>query len=129
MMAGINYSWMRATAIARRSWVLPSAALAIVLDLCTSPADSAQWYTINERRGECERANRTDYPSPDDYVDYLQKQNQYRSRDVSRDFAGRPEAVTVTDTSNHQMTFYADDDSCQQALRRQHRVGGSRQVR
>ncbi len=111
------------------TWVPPAAAFAILLGLCTMPANGAQWYTINGTKGECERAGRTDYPSPDDYIEYLQKQNRYRSREVSRDFAERPRAVTVTDTSSHQMTFYADDDACQQALRRQLRVGGPRQVR
>jgi hypothetical protein len=56
------------------------------------------------------------------------KAEQYRSRDVTRDFAGRIQVVTVTDTGNRQKTFYADDDACQQALRHQQRVGGSRQV-
>ncbi len=118
-----------ANATAPRMRILQLAAFSILLGLCTTPAESAQWYTINGTRGECERASRTDYPSPDDYMEYLQKQNRYRSREVSRDFTGRPQLVTVTDSSNHRMTFYADDDSCQQALRRQQRVGGSRQVR
>jgi hypothetical protein len=118
-----------ANANAPRGWVLQSAAVAILWGLCTTAADGAQWYTINGTKGECERAARTDYPSPDDYMEFLQKHNRYRSREVSRDFAGRPQVVTVNDTTNRQMIFYADDDSCQQALRRQQRVGGSRQAR
>jgi hypothetical protein len=94
-----------------RRWGLTSVVSVVLLGLCTAPADSAQWYTINGTKGECERASRTDYPSPDDYMDDLQKQNQYRSREVTRDFAGRIQVVTVTDTGNRQMTFYADDDA------------------
>jgi hypothetical protein len=105
--------------------LLPGAAFAVLLGLCAAPANSAQWYKVNDKKGECERASRTDYPGPDDYMDYLQKQNQYRSKEVHRDFTGRAQVVTVTDTSNHQMIFYVDEDSCQQALRRQQRVGGS----
>lgn len=111
-----------------RTWLLLSA-LAILAGVSTYPAKAAQWYTVNDKKGECEYAGRTDYPSPDDYMDYLQKQNRYRSREVSRDFTGRPQVVTVVDTSNHPMTFYVDNDACQQALRRQQRVGGSRQVK
>ena len=111
-----------------RTWVL-SSAFAVLVGVSTYPAKGAQWYTVDDKKGECERASRTDYPSPDDYTDYLQKQNRYRSRNVSRDFTGRPQVVTVIDTNNHQMTFYVDDDTCQQAMRRQQRVGGSRQVK
>ncbi len=116
-------------AAARHIRVLPSTALAILFGLCVTPANAAQWYTVNSTKGECERASRTDYPTPDDFVDYLQKQNQYRSRQVSRDFTGRAEVVTVTDINNRQMIFYVDDEACQQALRRQLRIGGHGQAR
>ena len=108
-----------------RPWALTSLVAVVLFGLCTTSADGAQWYTVNGTKGECERASRTDYPSPDDYMDYLQKQNQYRSREVSRDFAGRPQVVTVTDTKSRQMMYYADEDSCQLALRRQQRIGAS----
>lgn len=111
------------------TWLLPAAAFVVLVGLWATPANSAQWYRVNDKKGECERASRTDQPSPDDYMDYLQKQNQYRSKEVSRDFTGRAQIVTVTDTSNHQMTFYVDEDSCQQALRRQQRIGGSARAR
>jgi hypothetical protein len=111
-----------------RGWVL-SGTLAILAGASTYPAKAAQWYTVDDKRGECERASRTDYPSPDDYMEYLQQQKRYRSREVTRDFTGRPQIVTVVDINNHQMAFYVDDESCQQALRRQQRVGGSRQVK
>ena len=111
-----------------QGWIL-SATLAILVGVGTCPAKGAQWYMVDDKRGECERASRTDYPSPDDYMEYLQQQKRHRSREVSRDFTGRPQTVTVVDINNHQMTFYEDDESCQQALRRQQRVGGSRQAK
>jgi hypothetical protein len=119
----------RGAVTAPLTWLLPSTAFAVLLGVCAPSANCAQWYRINDKKGECERASRTEYPSPDDYMDYLQKQNQYRSKEVSRDFTGRAQIVTVTDSGNHQMTFYVDEDSCQLALRRQQRIGGSARAR
>lgn len=83
-----------------------------------APADAALWYTINAAKHECERASRTDFPTPDDFSDYLQQRDRYRSKKVTRDFTGRPEIVTFTDIDNHEMVFFVDEDACQRALRR-----------
>jgi hypothetical protein len=97
---------------------------ALLIAVCfASPVEAAQWYTINGK-SECERASRTDYPTPDDFLDYLQQRDRYRSKKVTRDFTGRAQTVTFTDIDNHETVFFADEDTCQRALRRMR--GGQR---
>lgn len=111
---------------------LSAVAIAVLFGLCTTPAHAAHWYTLNGAKGECERASRTDFPTPDDFSDYLQQQNRYRSKQVTRDFTGRAQVVSITDIDNRQKVFFIDETACQQALRRagdKRRIGDLGQVR
>jgi hypothetical protein len=89
-----------------------------------TPAGAAQWYTVNAAKNECERASRTDYPTPEDFADYLQKRDRYRNKKVTRDFTGRAQVVTLTDIDNHETAFFVDEETCQRALRRTRDANG-----
>ena len=93
-------------------------AAVLLVVLLAPPAGAAEWYTVNAVKHECERANRTDFPTPDDFADFLRQQNRYRNKKVVRDFTGRAQIVTFTDIDNHEMEFFVDQDTCQRTLRR-----------
>jgi hypothetical protein len=117
---------------ASRPVSLSAVSIAVLLGLGTTLAHAANWYTLNGTKGECERASRTDFPTPDDFSDYLHQQNRYRSKQVTRDFTGRTQVVSITDIDNRQTVFFIDEAACQQALRRagdRRRFGDPGQVR